>query len=245
MWRIAFCTVAIAFSMTAAQPAGAKEHDVHSRHAHHVRSLRKPHETPRQHQVRVRIQVRQTPLRIAAPVTQPTLVPAAHAYLMRGFLNVFSLGIDDLGAKIQAAGITATVANHADADMFLNQIVTRYQSGDHGPVILIGHSLGADAVIAMAQTLDRYDIPVALAILFDGTAPHAVPKNVAMAVNFTQQFEISPGPGFGGTISNVDLRGQEGIDHFTIDKAPALQAQALDDVLQAASGRAGPPTQRP
>jgi hypothetical protein len=186
-------------------------------------------------------------MRAAAPLPrlQPAPPPPAHVYLMRGFLNVFSLGIDDLGAKIAAAGIAETVANHADADTFLNQIVTRYQSGDRGPIILIGHSLGADAVIAMAQTLDRYGIPVALAILFDGTAPHEVPKNVALAVNFTQQFEISPGPGFGGKISNVDLRGQDGIDHFTIDKAPALQAQALDDVLQAASAQPSPQAQRP
>ena len=236
MWRIVICTVAIVFSMTAAQPAGAKDHGIHPRHGHHAYAPRKHH-------------VAQAPLRTAAPVSrlqsQPAPPPPARAYLMRGFLNVFSLGIDDLGAKIQAAGIAASVANHADAEIFLNQIVTRYQSGDRGAIILIGHSLGADAVIAMAQTLDRYDIPVALAILFDGTAPHVVPKNVAVAVNFTQQFEISPGPGFSGALSNVDLRGQEGIDHFTIDKAPALQAQALDDVLQAASAQPSPQARRP
>ncbi len=72
-----------------------------------------------------------------------------------------------------------------------------------------------------------------------------MPKNVAVAVNFTQQFEISPGPGFSGTISNVDLAGQDGIDHFTIDKAPALQAQALDDVLRAAAAQPGPQARRP
>ncbi len=235
MWRAVFCPVAIALAMTAA-PAVAKQHTVDTRHAHHSHVPWKHH-------------VRQAPLRAAAPIMRPQSLPAppppAHVYLMRGFLNVFSLGIDDLGAKIQAAGITATVANHADADNFLNQITARYQSGDRGPIILIGHSLGADAVIAMAQTLDRYDIPVALAILFDGTGPHVVPKNVAVAVNFTQEFEISPGPGFIGALSNVDLRGQAGIDHFTIDKAPALQAQALDDVLRAASAQPSSQARRP
>ena len=51
------------------------------------------------------------------------------------------------------------MTNHADADAIVNQIVTRYQAGDRGPIILIGHSLGADAVIAMAQALDQYNIP--------------------------------------------------------------------------------------
>src|ERR1700761_6809986 len=38
-------------------------------------------------------------------------------YLLRGFLNVFSLGMDDLAAKLQADGISATVMNHAEADL--------------------------------------------------------------------------------------------------------------------------------
>ena len=62
-----------------------------------------------------------------------------------------------LAAQIQADGIAATVTNHADADAIVNQIVTRYQAGDRGPIVLIGHSLGADAVIAMAQALDQYN----------------------------------------------------------------------------------------
>jgi hypothetical protein len=169
----------------------------------------------------------------------------ARAYLMRGFMNIFSLGIDDLGAKIQANGIATTVANHADAEIFVNQIAAHYQAGDRGPIVLIGHSLGADATIEMAQALDRYDIPVALVILFDGMAPHAVPKNVTTAINFTQQFELSPGLGFHGAISNVDLRGVAGIDHLSIDKAPGLQAKALDYVLQAVSVQPGPQARRP
>jgi len=166
---------------------------------------------------------------------QTAVQSAASVYLLRGFMNVFSLGIDDLAAKIEANGITAAVANHADAETFIDQIVARYAAGDRGAVILIGHSFGADAVIEMAQALDRADIPVALLILFDGTAPHQVPGNVATAVNFTLRYDLTPGGGFHGTISNVDLSGADGIDHFTIDKSPSLQAEALAYVLQAAA----------
>lgn len=169
----------------------------------------------------------------------------ASAYLLRGFMNVFSLGMDDLAARIEADGIAATVANHADAGTVINQIVARYAAGDRGPIILIGHSFGADAVVVVAQALDRSNIPVALLILFDGTAPHEVPGNVATAVNFTLRYDLVPVGGFHGTISNVDLRGAEGIDHFTIDKSPSLQAEALDYVLQAASARQNPPARQP
>ena len=83
-------------------------------------------------------------------------------YLLRGFLNVFSLGMDDLAAKLQADGISATVINHAEADLVASRIVTNYNGGDRGPIVLIGHSLGADAVVEVANGLARYNIQVAL-----------------------------------------------------------------------------------
>ena len=166
--------------------------------------------------------------------------PRAHVYLMRGLMNVFSLGMDDLAEKIRGRGIDAVVQNHADADEIVGQIVRAYTAGDHDPIILIGHSLGADVLVTMAATLDQSNIPVALIVLFDGTADHAVPENVTTAVNFTQRFYLTAGAGFHGTLSNVDLSGDAGIDHLTIDKSPSLQERTLDYVLQAATAPAKP-----
>jgi hypothetical protein len=44
-----------------------------------------------------------------------------HVYLMRGLMNVFSLGMDQLAAAIAGHGIEASVSNHAEADA----VVTR------------------------------------------------------------------------------------------------------------------------
>jgi hypothetical protein len=154
-------------------------------------------------------------------------------YLLRGLMNVFSLGMDDLAVKLQADGIAATVMNHADSDFVASRIVSNYNSGDHGPIVLIGHSLGADAIVELANTLARYNIPVALLVLFDGTDQHQIPPNVAMAVNYTKHFMIY---GSSGAVSNVDLSGDPGIDHLSIDKNPSLQAQTVNYVLQAMSG---------
>jgi hypothetical protein len=171
-----------------------------------------------------------------APATQRSLTAGpAQVYLLRGFMNMFSLGMDDLAAMIRARGMSATVLNHSEADGPLRDIAARFAAGDRSPVIIIGHSLGADAVITMAQALDRNGIPVALAVLFDGTAAHAVPPNVARAINFTRYFTLSPGPGFTGTIENVDLRSDPSIDHLNIDKAPALQARVMDEIQRAAA----------
>jgi len=181
------------------------------------------------------------PLPSAARKTPQAQAPTK-VYLLRGFLNVFSLGMDDLAGKLQADGIAATVANHADADYIASRILTTYNSGSRGPIVLIGHSLGADAICEVANTLARYNIPIALLVLFDGTEPHQIPANVTTAINYTKHFMIAPAPGSRGTVSNVDLSGDPGIDHLSIDTAPSLQAQVLNYVLQAA---APPPPRAP
>jgi hypothetical protein len=191
---------------------------------------------------------------ILSPSAQPSVAKdrearsCAHVYLMRGLMNIFSLGMDQLAAKIALHGIAASVHNHAEADAIVAEIAARYRSGDHGPIILIGHSLGADAVMMMAQALNREGVPVALVIPFDGTGSYATPKNVACVLNLTQReyAYMRSGPGFHGKLSNINVSGETGIDHFTIDKSPRLQAQALNSVLETAkSGACRPAVEHP
>jgi hypothetical protein len=175
--------------------------------------------------------VRNTPGR-----KSPSLPPGpTKVYLLRGLMNVFSLGMDDLAAKLQADGISATVMNHADSDFVASRLVMSYNSGDHGPIVLIGHSLGADAIVDVANTLARYNIPVALLVLFDGTDQHLIPGNVTTAINYTRHFMISATPGSRTAVSNVDLSADPAIDHLNIDTNPSLQAQTVNYVLQAGS----------
>jgi pimeloyl-ACP methyl ester carboxylesterase len=175
----------------------------------------------------------------AAPIPQGP----PQVYLLRGLMNVFSLGMDDIASKLQGYGISATVMNHADSDFVASRIMTTYNSGDHGPVILIGHSLGADAVADIANTLARYNIPVSVLVLFDGTEAHQIPATVTTAVNYTRHFMIAPWPGSRGLVQNVDLSNDPGIDHLNIDTAPSLQQQTINYVLQAVSA-AGQPVRR-
>jgi Thioesterase domain len=163
-----------------------------------------------------------------------------HVYLMRGLLNIFSLGMDQLAAEIQSHGIAADVYNHTVADSVVANIVAEYHAGDHGPYILVGHSLGADAVMTMAQSLSAQGVPVALVVPVDGTGSYAAPKNVACVLNLTQRSYayMRPGSGFHGKLQNVDVSGDPGIDHFTIDKSPRVQGIALNSILQTAHAEA-------
>jgi hypothetical protein len=159
----------------------------------------------------------------------------AHAYLMRGLMNVFSLGMDDLATELRSAGVSAEVYNHADSSAVVNEIVSRYRSGDRSSVVLIGHSLGADAIVQMAQALDAQGVPVALLAPFDGTESHVVPGNVATAINFTRHARLQPSPDFHGKLENVDLSADPRIDHLNIDKSPRLHSYVLNYVRQAAA----------
>jgi Thioesterase domain len=168
--------------------------------------------------------------------TRETESSRPHVYLMRGLLNIFSLGMDQLAVQIRGHGIDASVYNHSIEQTIVGDIEQKYHAGDHGPYILVGHSLGADAVMVMAAQLNAAGVPVALVVPFDGTGSYAASANVACVLNVTQRkyAYMRPGTGFRGKLRNVDVSSDASIDHFTIDKSPRLQAVALTAVLQAA-----------
>jgi len=186
----------------------------------------------------------------AAPKHTNTAAPAAakpgggpaHVYLFRGLLNIFSLGMDDLAQKIQAAGVGATVYNHSEWREISDEIAARYKAGGHGPIILIGHSLGADAVMLMGEYLGSKGVPVALIVPFDGTRSFAASGNVAAVMNITQRdyAYMHRGYGFRGELANVDVSKDESIGHISIDKSPRLHAMVVNRVVAVAKRGGGP-----
>ncbi|HEX4407293.1 MAG TPA: hypothetical protein VH206_00845 [Xanthobacteraceae bacterium] len=168
-----------------------------------------------------------------------------HVYLLRGLMNIFSLGMDTLGSELRARGLTTTVDNHADWQSLADGAAARYKAGTEGPIILIGHSLGADAVMEMAAYLGRMNVPVALVVPFDGTQSLAASPNVARVLNLTQRdyAYMRRGPGFHGTLVNVDVSSDHSIDHLNIDKSPRLHARVIAEVMAVAGSgrRSGPP----
>jgi hypothetical protein len=163
----------------------------------------------------------------------------AHVYLFRGLADVFSTGMNTLADELNARGVYATAHSHTDWQSIADKAAADYKSGKEGPIILIGHSLGADAVMEMADYLGDKGVPVALAVPFDGTQSFPTPGNVARVLNFTQRdyAYMRPGPGFRGTLSNVDLSSDPGIGHLNIDEVPQLHARVIAEVLAIVGGR--------
>lgn len=157
-------------------------------------------------------------------------------YLLKGLADIFSSGMDFLQAKLQARGIVGEVHSHSEAEELTQSAISKWRDGSRGPIIIIGHSLGADAAITMAQRLGAAGVPVALLVTFSPVDSAPVPANVARAVNYFQSNsawhgQITRGAGFRGAVENVDLAQMPGISHFNIEKAEPLHAATLAKVL--------------
>jgi len=162
----------------------------------------------------------------------------AHVYLLRGLMNIFSLGMDTLSEQLNRRGVYATVHGYGEWQSLADRAAVDFKAGKEGPIILIGHSLGADAVMEMAAYLGRKGIPVALVVPFDGTQSFAASDNVARVLNLTQRdyAYMRRGPGFHGTLANIDVSSDPSIDHINIDKSPRLHARVVSEVLAVVGG---------
>jgi hypothetical protein len=65
-------------------------------------------------------------------------------YLLRGLAGIFSTGLDVLDEKLLRRGYNATVHPY-DFYNSLAEEAARLQKSGKGPIIIMGHSLGADA----------------------------------------------------------------------------------------------------
>src|SRR5215468_2810387 len=176
---------------------------------------------------------------IASAQTLSPSQPGAHVYLLRGFANVFSLGMDQIAAKLQQQGIHATVDNYLAWPSLAEQAAAEYKSGRTRAIILVGHSSGATAVTEMAARLSRLDVPVKLAIGLDPTSRMTTTGHVDRYINYylANGFgdPVDKGQSFSGVLQNVDLEHMADVGHFNIDKNSRLQGMVIRDILAAVS----------
>lgn len=103
-------------------------------------------------------------------------------YLVRGFQDWYSTGIDTLADQLRAHGFDAQAFGDSEWHDLADALASSANS--HTPIILIGFSYGADDVISISRELTDQHIPVDLLITIDPVTPAAVPANVQHCVNF-------------------------------------------------------------
>jgi pimeloyl-ACP methyl ester carboxylesterase len=158
-------------------------------------------------------------------------------YLLRGFLNVFSLGLDELSAKIERRGIRSEVYNHTSWSRLAGEIAAEYKSGQTRPIILVGHSAGGSAVISLVEALGRAGVPVALAVVLDNSASTVSAGRANFLNLYASTGALSAGRGFHGRITNIDLAKQMPVGHLTIDKTEAVHNMVLRQITQVVPSR--------
>jgi len=165
-------------------------------------------------------------------------------YTMRGGLGgVFSKGMNHLEDTLaDEYQISASSTVWFKAMALSDSIIKRYREDKiKGPIILVGHSLGANDQIGVARQLAYAHIPVALLITIDPVLPLRIPPNVQHEVNI---YKPSFVPLFSGMALkadnpklthmenlNVDTLKGMGVNHFTIDKHNYVQKLMVEKIL--------------
>jgi len=181
----------------------------------------------------------------SAKITTDTRVKVTtdtRVYLLRGLLNIFSLGMDALADKLNAMGIQAEVFNHDSWPQVASKIIDDHARGQQGAVVLIGHSLGADVLFNLTERLDRDKIPVRLVVPFDPTGSYEVSKNVDYLLNFYQLNgfgrRVAAPAGYKGELVNMDLSKDASFGHGSIDKSDRLHDLVIAKIKKVALGPA-------
>ena len=160
-----------------------------------------------------------------------------HIFLLRGAFNIFSLGMDEMAAKLQRPGVAITVANYLSWQSLADQAAAEYKSGRTRTIIIVGHSSGATAVTEMAARLGQVGVPVRLAIGLDPTSAMVASGHIDRYINYFiangMGNAVRPGPHFSGVVQNVDVEKNPALNHFNIDKNRALQDRVLREIRAA------------
>ena len=167
----------------------------------------------------------------AAPAPELASRADVQVDLFRGLADIFSRGMDTLTHRLNQEGYNARVYSTNQWPSAAHRVANQYSRGHKVIVVLVGHSLGGNAIFDAAYELDQRNVPIELLVSFDATNPRPVPKNVLHVVNFFQQNgfgkQVTAAPDFKGQLSNVDLTAETGLSHTTIDKSPRLHAMVM------------------
>jgi hypothetical protein len=161
-------------------------------------------------------------------------------YILRGLGHIWSGGMTDLADELNRRGTTAAAHRHSEWVELADEAIKLHKSDpEKWPIVLIGHSNGADMTINMAYRMKEKGVPVALIVAYDPTRFSGnVPSNVQRFINLYQATNllgggrIHPAHDFRGQLINVDLRNHFEIGHMNIDKSRRLQQEVIAKVLQ-------------
>jgi hypothetical protein len=185
---------------------------------------------------------------IEAVGSAPQSIRAGDVYLIRGWRDLYSTGIDRLSAELQDLGIRAQAYRESQWEELASAIVRSHRIlNSHGPLVLIGFSYGADDVLRISEKCQSVGISAELVITIDPVTPPPVPGNVRACYNYFQTngvWDVFPWlrgipltSSGTGMLVNVDIRRQrpdlleKETAHSNIAANPKLHREIIQRVL--------------
>jgi hypothetical protein len=161
------------------------------------------------------------------------LAAGPHVVLLRGWFGVFSTGLDSIAQQLRAQGIEVEVTGHFNWSTAVAEILRKRSAGQTGPLVLVGHSQGANNVIDMAHSLKPHKITVDLLVTLSPLMQNPIPANVVKAINYYPPGwgqPIAADRGFHGKIVNFDLANDLSITHLTITESARVQREIVYEI---------------
>ena len=112
------------------------------------------------------------------------------------------------------------------------------------PIVIAGHSLGANSAVSMANYLAQNGVPVDLVVPFDPTLRRVVEGDVNLVVNYYipngASNTVVGGSGFSGEIINVNVSDMRGVGHMNVEKSKELHDKCFETLNASPVRAAGP-----
>lgn len=179
-------------------------------------------------------------------------------YCGRGWLGIFSTGMMSLADRINTKeGITAVSTADMEYPRLQEWLVSKYKQGKmNEPLVLLGHSWGADDMVRVSQRLQQENITVDLLVLIDPVTPPAAPTNVKRVYCvYKSHPETDAMPFWRGVsatvvdprttaLENIDLRTAKvafdttAITHPYVDKIEGVHDMCIEEIKKVCPPRA-------
>jgi hypothetical protein len=165
--------------------------------------------------------------------------------LLRGYLGLFSNGLDELADELKAKGFDVEVRQHLYWTDVVNDLLRDRAAGKIGTLTFVGHSQGGNDAIEIATALQVSHVPVDLIVTLTPVYPKPVPANVTRAIDYYQAggwgSPLTPGQGLPRRAR--EPRPRERSEHLPLqhrgESAHPRRGRARDRSGAAARGRAG------
>ena len=169
-------------------------------------------------------------------------------YLFRGGAGgIFSAGMDRWSRQLTAIGVANEVSSHLTWQASCAHCVE--EAGKvRGPVVVVGHSYGADAALRFAEKLNEANVPVELLVTMDPVKPVVVAKNVRRALNLYLPSALWDNTPFWHgvpleaesphtVLENIHLPSHPelnmpGLNHANLDDHPIIQQEGIRQILK-------------